>query len=195
MNLQNMAPNAKRSLLITAIFGVIAVALYFGAIETTETTLVKTRRALTELTNSHRAMMVNLAQAESVAQLVNEKTERLNEYRQSMIKPLLESTAMRAKSLLDALAAGCGLLGMEYEAETPMALPIFGVASPTQYLRCPIRLTCRGSYQEAISFIQCVEKRFPLVALAAISITAGNDPDIQHLSFVFEWPMKQGETK
>ena len=112
-----------------------------------------------------------------------------------MIEPLLESTAMRAKSFVDTLAAGCGLTGMEYEQETPIALPILGAAAREQYVRCPIKMTCRGSYQAAISFVRCVEKRFPLVALEALTITAGSDPALQHISVILEWPMKKGAGK
>ena len=195
MNLQNMAPNAKRSLLVTLIFGAIAATLYFFAIESTEATLAKTRRTLQDRTLKHRTMTANLSRADAVARDLATGAARLAEYEKSMIEPLLESTAMRAKSLIDPLAAGCGLVGMEYEQETPIALPILGAAAREQYVRCPIKITCRGSYQAAASFIQCVEKRFPLVALEALTISAGSDPDLQLVSIILEWPMKKGAVK
>ena len=195
MNLQNMAPNAKRSLLLTLVFGAIAAALYFCVLESTETTLAKTRTTLRDRTMKHRTMMMNLSRAETVAKSLADGTARLNAYEKEMIEPLLESTAMRAKAFVDPLAAGCGLVGMEYEAESPIALPILGTASREQYVRCPIKVTCRGSYQAAISFIRCVEKRFPLVALEALTIAAGSDPDLQHVSVILEWPMKKGAVK
>ena len=195
MNLQNMAPNAKRSLLVTLVFGVVAAALYFGAIEPTEATLLKTRATLRDRTLKHRTMMANLARGEVVAQQLHERDARLAEYKKSMIEPLLESTAMRAKAFVDQLATGCGLVGMEYEAATPIALPIVGLAAKEQYVRCPVKITCRGSYQAAVSFIQCVEKRFPLVALEALSISASTDPDLQQVSIILEWPMQKGATK
>lgn len=195
MNLQNMAPNAKRSLLVTLVFGAIAATLYFFAIESTEATLAKTRRTLQDRTLKHRTMTTNLSRADAVAKDLNDDRRRLAAYEQEMIEPLLESTAMRAKSLIDPLAAGCGLVGMEYEQETPIALPILGAAAREQYVRCPIKITCRGSYQAAASFIQCVEKRFPLVALEALTVAAGSDPDLQHVSIILEWPMKKGAVK
>ena len=195
MNLQNMAPNAKRSLLITLVFGAIAAAIYFGAIETTETTLMKTRTTLRDRTLKHRTMMANVARAEALAKDKANGTARLAGYEAAMIEPLLESTAMRAKAFVDPLAAGCGLVGMEYEQETPIALPILKAAAKEQYVRCPIKVSCRGSYQQAVSFVRCVEKRFPLVALESLSIAAGSDPDLQLISVVLEWPMKKGAVK
>lgn len=195
MNLQNMAPNAKRSLLMTLGFSAIAAALYFLAIESTEATLSKTRRALQDRTLKHRAMMTNLSRTDTVTKDLAADSARLAAYEQEMLEPLLESTAMRAKSFIDPLAAGCGLSGIEYEQEPPIALPILGSASREQYVRCPIKMTCRGSYQAAISFIQCIEKRFPLVALESLSVAAGSNPDLQHVSVILEWPMKKGANR
>lgn len=195
MNLQNMAPNAKRSLLVTLIFGAIAATLYFFAIESTEIALAKVRKTLLDRTNKHHTMTADLSRADSVSKQLAESTVRLSAYEQQMLEPLLESTAMRAKALVDPLAAGCGLVGMEYEQETPIALPILGAASQEQYVRCPVKITCRGSYQAAVSFVQCVEKRFPLVALEALTIAAGSDPDLQTVSIILEWPMKKGAVK
>lgn len=195
MNLQNMAPNAKRSLLVTLVFGAIAATLYFFAIESTEATLAKTRRTLQDRTLKHRTMTANLSRADAVARDLATGAARLAEYEKSMIEPLLESTAMGAKAIVDPIAAGCGLVGMEYEAESPIALPVFSSLAQQQYVRCPVKISCRGSYQAAISFVQCVEKRFPLVALEALTVAAGSDPDLQHVSIILEWPMKKGAVK
>ena len=195
MNLQNMAPNAKRSLLLTLIFGAVAAGIYFGALEPTETALAKTRRTLLDRTSKHRTMTTDLSRADTVAKSLADCTARLADYESHMIEPLLESTAMRAKALVDPLAAGCGLVGMEYEQETPIALPILVPAAREQYVRCPVKVSCRGSYQAAVSFVQCIEKRFPLVALEALTIAAGSDPDLQIVSVILEWPMKKGAAK
>ena len=195
MNLQNMAPNAKRALLVTLGFGAIAATLYFFAIESTEATLARTRRTLQDQTLKHRTITANLSQADTITKTLAEGIVRLAAYEKDMIEPLLESTAMRAKSFVDPIATGCGLVGMEYEQETPIALPVFGYASREQYVRCPIKMTCRGSYQATVSFVKCVEKRFPLVALEALAVSAGNDPDLQQVSIILEWPMRKGAAK
>ena len=195
MNLQNTAPNTKRSLLVTLVFGAIAALIYFCAIEPTERTLAKTRTALHDRTQKHRTMTANLSRAETVSKDLAADVARLTDYEAQMLEPLLESTAMRAKALVDPLAVGCGLVGAEYEAEPPIPLPIRGTAAPEQYMRCPVKITCRASYQAAVSFIRCVEKRFPLVALEALTVSAGSDPDLQQVSLILEWPMRKGEVK
>jgi len=192
MNLQNMAPNAKRSLLLTLVAGTVAAGLYFGAIEPTELRLAKTRVTLKDRTAKHHALTADLARNDQIQKALDESAARLAAYETTLIEPLLESTAMRAKALVDNLAAGCGLIGAEYEAQSPLALPIVGPAPARLYARCPIKLTCRGSYQAAVSFIQCVEKRFPLVALQSLAVNAGTDPDLQLVTIVFEWPMRKG---
>jgi len=192
MNLQNMAPNAKRSLLLTLCFGAIAAGIYFAAIEPTELRLAKTRATLRDRTAKHRAMSADLARGEQVRKSLDGLTARLGAYEGELIEPLLESTAMRAKALLDNLAVGCGLVGAEYEAQTPLALPVVGMAPAQQFVRCPVSISCRGSYQSAVSFIRCVERRFPLVALSSLSIAAGRDPELQLVTLTFEWPMRKG---
>ena len=87
MNLQNMAPNAKRSLLVTLVFGAIAATLYFFAIESTEATLAKTRRTLQDRTLKHRTMTANLSRADAVARDLATGAARLAEYEKRMIEP------------------------------------------------------------------------------------------------------------
>lgn len=87
MNLQNMAPNAKRSLLMTLGFSAIAAALYFLAIESTEATLSKTRRALQDRTLKHHTMTTNLSRSDAVTQSLANGAARLAAYEKEMIVP------------------------------------------------------------------------------------------------------------
>lgn len=190
MNLQTMAPNAKRSLLVTLIFGAVAAGLYFGVIEQTEMKLVQVRKDVELNTQRSRTVAANLSRSEDVKKKVKDAEERLEKYRAAMIKPLLESTAMRAKSYVEPLAVGCGLTGMVYESLEPIKLPVVRVVPQRKYVRCPIRMTCVGSYQKAVSFVRCLEKEFPLVAVAAITITSRNEANAQQVAIVLEWPME-----
>ena len=190
MNLQTMAPNAKRSLLVTLIFGAVAAGLYFGVIEQTETKLVKVRKEVTTNAQRNRTVAANLARSDEVKKQVAEAEEKLEKFRAAMIRPLLESTAMRAKSYVEPLAVGCGLTGMVYESLEPIKLPVVRVIPQRKYVRCPIRMTCVGSYQKAVSFVRCLEKEFPLVAVAAITITSRNEANAQQVAIVLEWPME-----
>ncbi len=191
MNLQNMAPNVQRTLLLTLIFGALAAGIYFFAIESTETALAKARKTLHGETLRHRTQMGNLARADQVRAGLEKSEDALAVYQPALIKPLLESTAMRAKSFVDSIAAGCGLSGMEYEALPTIDLPIVGKAPTQRFVRCPIKISCSGSYQAAVSFLRCVEREFPLVALESLVITARANPAAQQIVFILEWPMEK----
>ena len=193
MNLQNMAPNAKRAALLTLGLGGLAAALYFFAVEPTEAKLFKVRKTLADQQQKHRSMTSSLNRADGVKQQLAAAEARLGGYQKSLIKPLLDSTAMRAKSFVDALAAGCGLVGMEYEALAPLDLPILNAVPQTKYTRCPIRVKCVGSYQNAVSFVRCVERQFPLVAVESMNVTTRQDNDAQQIEVVLEWPMVKEE--
>lgn len=195
MNLQNMAPNAKRSLLITAIFGAAAVCIYLFAVEPSETDLARAKRELEEVRTRHEMMMLNLSGADKVKERLAGLNAGLEEFRAAFLVPSLESYAMGAKKLLDPLAAGAGLSETEYEELPTIALPVPKRMPVQLFARRPIRLVCRGSYQAAVSFLLHVEKEFPLVALEAMSVTAQQDPLAQRIEFIFEWPGKGGRTK
>jgi Tfp pilus assembly protein PilO len=193
MNLQNMAPNAKRAMLLTLAFGGLAAAIYFFAVEPTEERLYKVRKSLAAQTQKHQSMMTSIGRSDQVKQRLGDAEARVADYDKALIKPLLESTAMRAKSFVDALAIGCELSGMEYEALDPLDLPVLDAAPQKKYARCPIRIACRGSYQSAVSFVRCVEREFPLVALESMSVTSQQDASVQQVVIVIEWPMVKEE--
>ena len=193
MNLQNMAPNAKRAMLLTLAFGGIAAAIYFVALEPEETELFKVRKSLAAETQKHQAMMSSIGRSDQVKKRLGDAEARVAEYDKALIKPLLESTAMRAKSFVDALAVGCELSGMEYEALDPLDLPILKAVPQKKYARCPIRIKCVGSYQSAVSFVRCVEREFPLVALESMSVASRSEASVQQIVIVLEWPMVKEE--
>lgn len=196
MNLQTMAPNAKRSLLLTTVFGVIAAAFYFGGVKPTGTKLEKARKAFVTTKDLHRKQATDLAGAETVEKRIAETEAKLEPFRKAMLVPLLESTAMRAKSELDPLALGAGLTDVEYEALEPLALPVPKGTLPVQlHARGPIRIVAQGSYQAAVSFLLRVEKEFPLVILQALAITVQSDPDRQRIEMTLEWPVKGAVTR
>ena len=112
-----------------------------------------------------------------------------------MLEPLLGSYAMRAKSILEPLAFDAGLSNLDYAEATTRALPLPRPAPKQLHMRRPIRITARGSYMGAISFLMRVEKEHPLVTLQSMNITTNPDPDQQRIEMVFEWPAKGAKTK
>ena len=195
MNLQNMAPNAKRSLLITLVFGTIAAGLYFAAIEPAETKLNQTKSALADAGNRHELMMRNLRNAENVKKRLSTVEAALKPFQDALLVPFLESYAMRAKTLVDAFAQGAGLNEVEYGELTPIALPVPKRLPEQLYARRPVRILCRGSYQAAVSFLLRLEKEMPLVALQSLTIDSQNDQNQQRIEFILEWPAKGAVTK
>ena len=194
MNLQNMAPNAKRSLLLTLVFGAVAAGLYFGAVQPTESRLGATGKQLDDLRFQHEIMVRNLAGADKTSARVSAATNALQPFREALLTPMLESMAMRAKTLVDPLALGAGLTELEYEAPGPIALPVPKKLPRQLHARQPIRISAVGSYQAAVSFLLRLEKEFPLVALEALTITAQANPDRQHVEFILEWPILGAST-
>ena len=190
MNLQNMAPNAKRSLLITVGFGLLAACIYLAAVEPAISKRDATARTLDELRTRDELMNRNLAGEDKLKERLNRIEERFAVYREAMLVPLLESLAMRAKSLVDPLALGAGLGDTEYEELPAIALPVPKKLPLQLHARQPIKITARGSYQSAISFLMRLEHEFPLVTLESMEISAQQDPSVQKIEMILEWPVK-----
>ena len=190
MNLQNMAPNAKRSLLITVGFGLLAACIYIAAVEPAISKRDATARTLGELRTRNELMSRNLAGADKLKERLNDIEKRFAVYREAMLVPLLESLPMRAKSLVDPLALGAGLGDTEYEELPAIALPVPKRLPLQLHARQPIKITAHGSYQSAISFLMRLEREFPLVTLEAVEITAQQDPSVQKIEMILEWPVK-----
>lgn len=194
---QNMAPNAKRSFIVTIAFGAIAVVLYLFAVEPFGDDLTRERANLASLQDRQEKIVRDLKNSDNVKKRISDTEAQLKPFQDAMLTPLLESYAMRAKSLLDPLALGAGLTEIEYSEEPFRALPLTkpqlkaGVPLQKQlFTRAAIRLNAKGSYQEAVSFLLRLEKEFPLVSLQALDITAQQSATKQTVSMILEWPAK-----
>ena len=194
MNLQNMAPNAKRSLFISAGAAVAACAVYFMMVEPAQETIKKLSQRQEESTSRHQQMSIALTNGKTQDARLAECTEKLRQYQSKLLEPLLESTAMRAKSFLDKMAIEAGLSDAEYNALPERKLPVPQKLPSQLYARCPISISFNGSYQAAVSFLLRVEKEFPFVALGALTIRGGQSPEKQHITMVLEWPIKGAVT-
>lgn len=195
MNLQNMAPNARRSMIVTLVFSVVAAAIWFFAMSPAEEALANARSDLEHASGKLETMRRNLAESSRASARVNELEAKMKPWREAMLEPLLGSRAMRAKSVVEPLALAAGLGELEYEElqirELPVALPL-----PKQlYARCPIKITAQGSYAGIASFILRVEKELPYLTLGGLTITAQSTPDVQKASIILEWPVKGKETR
>jgi Tfp pilus assembly protein PilO len=192
---QNMAPNAKRSLVVTFALAAIATVLYMFCVQPCVDRLSAMKRTLAELEDRQYRTNLDLKRSDTVMKDLAELESALKPYGDAMLVPLLESYAMRAKSIVDPLALGAGLEDVTYSDEPFRALPLPTPMPRQLHTRAAVKLTATGSYQQAVSFLLRIEREMPLVSLQQFDITAQQNPRSQSISIVLEWPAKGGLTR
>ena len=194
-SLNSMAPNARRAFFTTIILIVVAGAIYLFAVDPAATSLARERARLSALKDSQLRMTTDLNSAGTVQKTLGELEAEMKPFAAAELKPLLGSYAMRAKSLLDPLAAGAGLSDLEYTEEPMRKLPV-PMPMPRQlHARASVRIAAKGSYQAFVSFLLMLEKDFPLVSLQSMQVLAQQNPAKQTVSLVLEWPTKGALTR
>ena len=193
--LQSMAPNAKRAFMTTIVLGVLAAAIYFLAVEPAVASLSRERARLEELKESQRRMTADLNSAGTVQKTLEELETEMKPFAAAELTPLLGSYAMRAKSLLDPLISGAGLMDVEFSEEATRKLPT-PLPMPRQlHARAAVRITAKGSYQAIASFLLMLEKNLPLVSLQSLQIQSQQQPAKQTATMILEWPTKGALTR
>lgn len=184
--------STQRGLFAALVFAALAVVIYMFCVEPAQRSLVTARDQLRtceqEQSRIARDRRDNPKQLERLAALEAERQA----FRDAMLTPLLESYAMRAKEILDPIAAESGVTVVDYAQPDPVPrlLPLVQPRPTTQlYARQPVRLTCRGSYAALVSFMLRIEKLLPLVSEQAFSLKAQQDNDVQTATLVLEWPV------
>ena len=168
----------------------MAAVIYLFAVQPAQMSIDKAKRELAGLTEQQRIMERDLKDSTRVKGMLAEIDAAQKPYLDALLTPLLESWAMRAKSLLDPLAADVGLSILDYAEQPVRALPLPKQPPQQLFARHPIRVVCRGSYAEIASFILRVEKLLPYVVVQSLLIKAQKDPEAQSAEIVFEWPAK-----
>ena len=192
----NMAPNARRSFIVTVVLAGMATVIYLFCVQPCDSQLAQARRNLADLQERQSRMNGDLRSADTVKKDLDDLEAALKPFRDAMLVPLLESYSMRAKSLLDPLAIGAGLEDVQYSDEPFRALPLPKPIMPRQlHTRAVVKVSAQGSYQEAVSFLLRLEKEFPLVSLQRFDVSAQSTPERQSVTFVLEWPAKGGLTR
>ena len=192
---QNMAPNAQRSFLITVALAALATVLYLFAVQPSNDSLRKARAALADLRDRESRMNADLKSADKVQKTLDDVRAGLKPYEDAMLAPLLESYAMRAKSILDPLVTGAGLTDADYADEPFRALPVPKPLPRQLHTRAAVRLTVRGSYQAIVSFLLRLEKELPFISVQALNVSAQTTPQTQLATIVLEWPAKGKVTR
>ena len=109
----------KRALFQSLAIGVVAVVLYMFCVEPCQTSLAKAKKEHAALQAQQVQMVRDLKGADQVKGRLDALQGERKAYLDGLLEPLLESYAMRAKSLLDPLAADVGLTVGDY-AELPV---------------------------------------------------------------------------
>ena len=188
--LDSSGGSTKRAAFFALAVAGVAVVLYLFAVQPCQDTLAKDRRELDSLDGQLHVTTRDLKDSPRVKNMLAEIEAARQPFMDALLTPLLGSWAMRAKSMLDPLAADVGLKVTDY-AELPVrALPLPKPTPRQLYARRPIRVTAHGSYAEIASFILRVEKKLPYVSLQALNIKVQRTPEVQLAEIVFEWPAK-----
>lgn len=193
--LDNMAPNAKRAVMVTFAFVIVAVGLYFFAVEPAEASLAKEHKKLADLQSELAKTDTDLRGEKAMKARIDSVENELKEYEDAMLTPLLGSYAMRAKNVIEPLILGAGLTDPRYSEASFRALPVTNPVPRQLHKRAAIRVSAKGSYQAAISFLMRLEKEMPLIALQTMDFTAAQSPTEQSIEFVLEWPVKGDLTR
>ena len=182
--------SSKNPMFLSALILAVAAIIYLFAVQPAQMSIAKAKRELSGLVEQRRIMERDLKDSARVKGMLAEIDAKQKPYLDALLTPLLESWAMRAKSLLDPIAADVGLTIVDYAEQPVRALPLPKQTPIQLFARHPIRVVCRGSYAEIASFILRVEKLLPYVALQALQIKAQKDPEAQAAEIVLEWPAK-----
>ncbi len=186
----NSATSTKRATFFSLAVAGVAVVLYLFAVQPSQDTIAKAHSELDALEGQLKVTVRDLKDSPRVKSMLAEIETARKPFMDALLTPLLGSWAMRAKSMLDPLAADVGLKAIDYSEMPVRALPLPKPTPRQLYARRPIRVTAHGSYAEIASFILRVEKMLPYVSLQALNIKVQRTPEVQSAEMVFEWPVK-----
>ena len=181
---------SKNPMFLSALILAGGAVIYLFAVQPAQMSNGRAKRELEGLTDQLRIMERDLKDSARVKGMLAEIDEKQKPYLDALLTPLLESWAMRAKSLLDPIANDVGLTIVDYAEQPVRALPLPTPPPRQLFARHPIRVIAKGSYAEIASFLLRVEKLLPHVALQALQIKAQKDPEAQSAEMVLEWPAK-----
>ena len=189
----------RSPMILLPLFVAAALGVYFALVQPCSARLGKDRKALDALRSEvSRRKLVIQGKAE-VESRMKQAEEEIARFSRLQLEPLLESYAMRAKSIVGAFAAEAGLVDAEFSDRPVRALPVLpGRPVPAAlHARRSVMVSCYGDYAAIVSFILRVERDLPHVTLGGLRIQpgGGQDPSLQRAEIVLEWPAKGAEKK
>lgn len=187
----------RSPMMLVPLFAAATLAVYFALVQPHSKQLWRERKALAELRSEVSKRKIDIQSQTVVEDRTKQVEKELGAFASLQLEPLLESYAMRAKSIVGTFAVEAGLVDAEFSDRSVRALPVLpGKAVPAAlHARRPVLISCFGDYAAIVSFILRVEREFPHVALGGLRITPGGAQDIglQRAEIVLEWPAKGAE--
>lgn len=192
--LDNMAPNAQRSFLVTLLLAGAATAIYMFGVLPAESSLARATEERTAAQAEKKRIDDCIKTSEKRQKQLKEIERELAVFQEGLLEKKVGSYSTRATELIAPIARGCGLKVIKYEDE-PVArrLPLPNPKQtklPAQlHVRVGVKVTAVGSFQKAVSFLLQLERQYPLLSLASLRIAQKNGDDLeQDIEMVFEWP-------
>lgn len=169
-----------------------AVVLYMFVVRSVSSSLTKTRSTLSETQIRLDTIEMNISQKSNMCERIGVLDGENKVLRAVWLTPLLNSYAMRAKALVDVIAAEAGLLNVEYVEGEQRALPApKGPMPANRTARRSVTLHAMADYAAIASFLLRLEKELPQVTLQSLNIQQKPGiTDRQDVEIVLEWPGK-----
>lgn len=189
----------RNPMIFLPLFGTAALVVYFALVQPCSDQLGKDRKALESLRSEVAKRKIAIQSRSVVEDRMKQTEAELRQFSELQLEPLLESYAMRAKSIVGAFATEAGLVDAEFSDRPVRALPVLpGRPVPAAlHARRPVMVSCYGDYAAIVSFILRVERDLPHVTLGGLRIQpgGGQDPTLQRAEIILEWPAKGAEKK
>ena len=190
---------SRNPMILVPLFAAATAAIYLALVQPLANRLRKERATLVDLRSEVAKRTIEIQSQSAIEERTRQVEAELDGFAALRLEPLLESFAMRAKSIVGEMAAEAGLVDAEFSDHPVRALPVMpGKAVPAAlHARRPVLISCFGDYAAIISFILRVERDLPHVALGGLRIQPGDgqNPELQRAEIVLEWPAKGAERK
>ena len=190
---------SRNPMILVPLFVAVTVAVYLTLVQPCVKQLTRDGAALVDLRAEVSRRKVDIQNRAAIEGRTRQARAEIEKFAELQLEPLLESYAMRAKSIVGEMAAEAGLVDAEFLDCPVRALPVLpGKPVPTGlHARRLVQVSCFGDYAAIVSFILRVERDLPHVALGGLRIQpgGGQDPSLQRAEIVLEWPAKGAEKK
>ena len=181
---------AKRAALILGVCILLNAAFVYFMVLPLNGKISSTRKSTEDImANNDRIQKIIGTTNTKKENTYNLKNEHEKLVKTGVITPLLNSYAMRAKTLLTPYTRKCGLTIEDVTELAPIPLLQPEHLNEICFSRQPIEISTSGSYTQLTAFVSYVEKELPMATLSSLKITTQNrDPEIHKINICFEWP-------